>query len=135
MGRRPRLCPGAGMGCGALHKHLVGLIADVKQTALGAELVDLAQQLGRHHHAAGIVGRHGHDRPGAGGDRRRQLLGIGESSSGHSHRLAPGQLHRHHVVEIKGQRQDHLAARFTDRLHDHLEGHVAATGDEQGGAS
>ena len=126
---------GAPVGLLAVNELLIGLIADVKQAVQRTELVDRRQYLGRNHHAAGVIWRHGDDGPGARGDCRRQPLGIGYQAGLHWDRHRTGQLHRHHVVEIKGHRQDHLAGfpggTRCDHLSHRVESHVAAGCDQQ----
>ena len=135
MGGAARQGTGAPVGLLAVNELLVGLIADVKQAVQRTELVDRRQHLGRNHHAAGVIWRHGDDGPGARGDCRRQPLWIGYQARLHRDGHGTGQLHRHHVIEIKGHRQDHLAGFPWGARCDHLsyrvESHVAAGCNQQ----
>ena len=110
---------------------LVHLVADVKQAALAAQLVDFAKRGFREDGAGRIVRRDGDDRPRPGTDGAAdgveiQLIPI---VGRHEHGGAVGHLNRHLVVEIAGHREDDLVARIgdgEDRVH---ERHVPAGGD------
>ncbi len=121
---------GAEVGDPPVHERPVGLIADVQHPPRRAERVDLPQHRFRDHHPAGIVGRDGDDGARAGRDGRRQRLRVGHRAGLDPHGHAARQAHRHRVVEIGGQGQDHFAARIADHLGQDREGHVAARGHQ-----
>ena len=126
------------MGLIAMDKGAVGLIADVKQPPACTKGINPRQHPLGNHHPTGVIRRHGDDGPGAGRDRCLQALQVRNQPRIHGHRQASRQLDRHHVVEVVGERQDHLSgfgcSAPTDHLGNRRKGHVAAGRDPQRGA-